>query len=99
MRKVFNLLIIVPLSTVMNEGDQPYPYKVSPVYSIDVHSDGVWCTTGTESGNINMYSVRHSEGKVNNDLLEFSCIERTYETCICNENNPQRKRLNHRIMG
>jgi transcriptional activator SPT8 len=37
---------------------------VSPVYSIDVQSEGVWCVTGTESGAINLFTVRHHEGKL-----------------------------------
>ncbi|KAJ3303702.1 Transcription factor spt8 [Kappamyces sp. JEL0829] len=40
------------------------PAKVSPVYSLDVHSEGVWCLSGTESGSINLWSVRHEEGKL-----------------------------------
>ncbi|KAJ3040559.1 Transcription factor spt8 [Rhizophlyctis rosea] len=36
--------------------------KVSPVYSIDVQSEAVWCVTGLESGDINLWSVRHDEG-------------------------------------
>ncbi|KAJ3174189.1 hypothetical protein HDU88_000157 [Geranomyces variabilis] len=34
----------------------------SPVYSLDVHSEGVWCVSGCKSGNINLWSVRHDEG-------------------------------------
>ncbi|KAI8914377.1 WD40-repeat-containing domain protein [Gorgonomyces haynaldii] len=37
--------------------------KTSPVYSVDVHSEGVWCIGGTEQGNINLWTVRHKEGK------------------------------------
>lgn len=42
----------------------PEPAKISPVYSIQVHSEGVWCLGGTESGNVNLWSVRHEEGKI-----------------------------------
>ncbi|KAJ3160347.1 Transcription factor spt8 [Geranomyces michiganensis] len=34
----------------------------SPVYSLDVQSEGVWCVSGCKSGNINLWSVRHDEG-------------------------------------
>ncbi|KAJ3183841.1 hypothetical protein HDU87_005957 [Geranomyces variabilis] len=34
----------------------------SPVYSLDVHSEGVWCVSGCKNGNINLWSVRHDEG-------------------------------------
>ncbi|KAI8826764.1 WD40-repeat-containing domain protein [Fimicolochytrium jonesii] len=34
----------------------------SPVYSIEVESEGVWCLSGCRSGNINLWSVRHDEG-------------------------------------
>ena len=35
----------------------------SPVYSLAVHSDGLWLLSGTESGGINLQSIRHDEGK------------------------------------
>ena len=40
------------------------PPRISPIYSIDVHSEAVWCVTGTESGSINLFTVRHEEGKL-----------------------------------
>jgi transcriptional activator SPT8 len=35
----------------------------SPVYSLAVHSQALWLLSGLESGGINLYSVRHDEGK------------------------------------
>lgn len=35
----------------------------SPVYSLATHSEGLWLLSGTESGGINLQSVRHDEGK------------------------------------
>lgn len=37
---------------------------ISPVYSMAVHSEGVWLLAGCESGAINLYTVRHDEGSV-----------------------------------
>jgi transcriptional activator SPT8 len=35
---------------------------LSPVYSLAVHSQALWVLSGLDSGAINLYSVRHSEG-------------------------------------
>jgi transcriptional activator SPT8 len=37
---------------------------LSPVYSLAVQSQALWVASGLESGCINLYSVRHDEGKV-----------------------------------
>lgn len=34
----------------------------SPIYSLAVHNQALWLLSGTETGGINVYSVRHSEG-------------------------------------
>lgn len=36
---------------------------LSPVYSLAVQRDALWLLSGLESGSINLYSVRHDEGK------------------------------------
>ncbi|KAJ6257563.1 hypothetical protein Dda_7348 [Drechslerella dactyloides] len=38
--------------------------KISPVYSLATHSQALWLLSGLESGNINLQSVRHDEGKI-----------------------------------
>ena len=38
--------------------------NLSPVYSLAVQSQALWVASGLESGCINLYSVRHDEGKV-----------------------------------
>ena len=38
-------------------------HVMSPVYSLAVHSQALWLLSGTESGGINLQSVRHDEGK------------------------------------
>lgn len=43
-----------------NTGEEP---SLSPVYSLAVHSQALWMLSGLESGAINLYSVRHDEGK------------------------------------
>ncbi|KAI8852209.1 WD40-repeat-containing domain protein [Chytridium lagenaria] len=52
-------------SLVKKDGDQQVPVaptKFSPVYSLAVQSEAAWCLAGAESGNINLYTVRHDEG-------------------------------------
>lgn len=43
-----------------NPGEDP---PLSPVYSLAVQSQALWMLSGLESGCINLYSVRHDEGK------------------------------------
>ncbi|KAJ1332622.1 hypothetical protein BSLG_008251 [Batrachochytrium salamandrivorans] len=38
------------------------PVRVSPVFSLDVHSEGVWCISGLDNGHMNLWTVRHDEG-------------------------------------
>ncbi|CAG8529239.1 7308_t:CDS:10 [Diversispora eburnea] len=58
-----------PKPVVNGTGDentiQPDPpeYKLSPVYSLAVQSEAVWILSGLESGAINLFSVRHEEGR------------------------------------
>jgi transcriptional activator SPT8 len=50
-----------------NEEPAPKPSEeqaLSPVYSLAVQSQALWIMSGLESGCINLYSVRHDEGKV-----------------------------------
>lgn len=41
-------------------GEDP---PLSPVYSLAVQSQALWILSGLQSGSINLYSVRHDEGK------------------------------------
>jgi transcriptional activator SPT8 len=41
-------------------GEEP---ALSPIYSLAVQSQALWMLSGLESGCINLYSVRHDEGK------------------------------------
>ncbi|KAJ2661642.1 Transcription factor spt8 [Coemansia sp. RSA 1199] len=36
---------------------------LSPVYSMDVHSEAMWLVSGMKSGNIGLWTVRHDEGR------------------------------------
>lgn len=38
--------------------------KMQPVYSMAVQSDGLWAASGTESGVINLATLRHDPGKI-----------------------------------
>ncbi|KAI9299670.1 hypothetical protein BJ944DRAFT_244964 [Cunninghamella echinulata] len=49
-----------PTPTFNNNNSEP---KLSPVYSMDVQSDALWALQGTESGAIQLVTVRHDEGK------------------------------------
>lgn len=42
--------------------------KLSPVYSLDIHSEALWALQGCENGSINLTSVRHDEGKCHHVL-------------------------------
>ena len=44
-------------------GGGPDDHPLSPVYSLAVQSQALWMLSGLESGAINLYSVRHDEGK------------------------------------
>ncbi|PVU93683.1 hypothetical protein BB561_003109 [Smittium simulii] len=35
----------------------------SPVYSLDVQSEGLWIVSGKNSGDVGMWSIRHDEGR------------------------------------
>jgi transcriptional activator SPT8 len=48
-------------TSVKNLGDDQ---TLSPVYSLAVQSQALWLLSGLESGAINLYSVRHDEGKL-----------------------------------
>ncbi|KAG0165088.1 Transcription factor spt8 [Apophysomyces sp. BC1015] len=48
------------------------PPKLSPVYSMEVHSEALWAVQGTENGNINLLTVRHDEGKCHHVLRKHT---------------------------
>ncbi len=50
--------------------DEPAPNmrEVSPVFSLAVQSQGIWCLSGCYSGAINLYTVRHDEGRCHDVL-------------------------------
>ncbi|TGZ82946.1 WD40 repeat-like protein [Ascodesmis nigricans] len=46
--------------------------KLSPVYSLAVHSQALWLLSGLESGGINLQTVRHDEGRIVHTLRQHS---------------------------
>ncbi|KAI9315180.1 WD40-repeat-containing domain protein, partial [Dichotomocladium elegans] len=44
------------------------PAALPPPPTIDVHTEALWALLGTESGNINLVTVRHDEGKCHHVL-------------------------------
>ncbi|KAI8373300.1 WD40-repeat-containing domain protein [Blakeslea trispora] len=46
--------------------------KLSPVYSLAVHSEALWALQGCENGSINLTTVRHEEGKCHHVLRKHS---------------------------
>jgi transcriptional activator SPT8 len=42
--------------------------KLSPVYSLDIHSEALWAVQGCENGSINLTTIRHDEGKCHHTL-------------------------------
>ncbi|KAF5373647.1 hypothetical protein D9758_000602 [Tetrapyrgos nigripes] len=45
---------------VTGEDDRSF----SPVYSLEMHSDGLWALTGSDTGHINLFTVRHEPGRL-----------------------------------
>lgn len=50
----------------------PREPKLSPVFSLDIHSEALWAVQGCENGTINLTSVRHEEGKCHHVLRKHS---------------------------
>ncbi|KAL9538340.1 hypothetical protein MBANPS3_011008 [Mucor bainieri] len=50
----------------------PREPKLSPVFSLDIHSEALWAVQGCENGSINLTSVRHEEGKCHHVLRKHS---------------------------
>ncbi|KAG9287945.1 hypothetical protein G9A89_017540 [Geosiphon pyriformis] len=46
--------------------------KLSPVYSLAVQSEALWLLSGLESGGINLFTVRHEEGRCHHVLKEHN---------------------------
>ncbi|KAK7446402.1 Transcription factor spt8 [Stygiomarasmius scandens] len=47
-------------SSVSGEEDR----SISPVYSLEMHSDALWALAGSDAGHINLFTVRHEPGRV-----------------------------------
>ncbi|KAI8390957.1 WD40-repeat-containing domain protein, partial [Radiomyces spectabilis] len=59
--------------TITNVPSQPETTgKLSPVYSLDMHSEALWALQGNENGNINLVTVRHDEGKCHHVLRKHT---------------------------
>lgn len=53
------------------KGDEDYEeeeHYVSPIYSLAIQQESLWGLSGTESGNINLYSLRHEPGQLRHVL-------------------------------
>ncbi|KAG2196443.1 hypothetical protein INT46_011820 [Mucor plumbeus] len=50
----------------------PREPKLSPVFSLDIHSEALWAVQGCENGSINLTSVRHEEGKCHHVLRKHT---------------------------
>ncbi|CAG8539092.1 3966_t:CDS:10 [Ambispora gerdemannii] len=53
------------------EAPLPEP-KLSAVFSLAVQSEAIWLLSGLESGGINLFTVRHEEGKCHHVLKEHN---------------------------
>ncbi|KAI8991348.1 WD40-repeat-containing domain protein [Mycotypha africana] len=54
---------VVPAPTTSTSNRSLSDQKLSPVYSLDIHSEALWAVQGCENGSINLTTVRHDEGK------------------------------------
>jgi WD40 repeat protein len=56
----------------LSKGDDDFEeeeeHLVSPVHSLAVQQDSLWALGGTESGNINLYTLRHEPGQLRHVL-------------------------------
>jgi len=52
---------ISTLDTLSSRGED---VTLSPVYSLAMHSDALWTLAGTDSGHINLFTVRHDPGRL-----------------------------------
>lgn len=43
-----------------------YEPKLSPVYALECERNGYWCLSGLRSGGVSLYTMIHSEGKLQN---------------------------------
>ncbi|KAI8990066.1 WD40-repeat-containing domain protein, partial [Pilobolus umbonatus] len=55
-------------SVLMPPPSNPGESKLSPVYSMDIHSEALWAVQGCENGSINLTTVRHDEGRCHHVL-------------------------------
>ncbi|KAI9637216.1 WD40-repeat-containing domain protein [Dioszegia hungarica] len=60
--------------TGVGEAAQGGERRAEPVYSLAVEGDGLWALTGTQSGPINMYTLRHSPGHLVHSLRGHSSV-------------------------
>ncbi|CAG8624747.1 9188_t:CDS:10 [Ambispora leptoticha] len=60
-----------PQPEIVAEAPLPEP-KLSAVYSLAVQSEAIWLLSGLESGGINLFTVRHEEGKCHHVLKEHN---------------------------
>ncbi|RCH78617.1 Transcription factor spt8, partial [Rhizopus stolonifer] len=58
------------ISQVVPRG--PTEPKLSPVYSLAMHSEALWALQGCENGSINLTTVRHEEGKCHHVLRKHT---------------------------
>ncbi|KAI9292689.1 WD40 repeat-like protein [Neoconidiobolus thromboides FSU 785] len=63
--------ITLPQNNRPISGNDPrFEESFSPVYSIYLESKAVWCLSGLKNGDINLYTVRHEEGKLHHVFRE-----------------------------
>ncbi|KAF8522259.1 WD40 repeat-like protein [Hysterangium stoloniferum] len=62
-----------PMQPLGHSDDNPVGSSLSPVYSLAMHSDGLWGLSGTAAvkaqiGSVNLFTVRHDPGRVVHSL-------------------------------
>ncbi|KDQ11704.1 hypothetical protein BOTBODRAFT_135510 [Botryobasidium botryosum FD-172 SS1] len=53
---------------VIPEGTEPEIRPVSPVYSMVLQADALWGISGTKTGHLNLFTVRHDPGRIHHVL-------------------------------
>lgn len=59
-------------SLVKGEEEEEEENLVSPVHSLAIQQESLWGLSGTESGNINLYSLRHEPGQLRHVLRKHT---------------------------
>jgi len=62
------------VATPIKKGGKKNAEKLSPVYSLAVHSEALWGLNGCEDGSIKLFTIRYEEGKCHHTLKQHELV-------------------------